>query len=181
MDATAPDYLLGRLAWRDPSTQNRALAHFVGAWSAGYDIGGAPEALSCLAAARLEKTLVAPPEVEQLDLADQDDEEAEEATGGGVASLAALAAAAAVRGAGGEGGAISADDSLHLALVLATSPAVSHATALSAVPDADKKKWSPEETAAEEQAQLLAQADIASGESSCLLVGRIPAKGRASF
>ena len=169
LDATAPDYLLGRLAWRDPSTQNRALAHFVGAWSAGYDIGGAPEALSCLAAARLEKTLVAPPEVEQLDLADQDDEEGgEEATGGGVASLAALAAAAAVRGAGGEGGAISADDSLHLALVLATSPAVSHATALSAVPDADKKKWSPEETAAEEQAQLLAQADIASGESSLL-------------
>ena len=91
-------------------------------------------------------------------------------------SLASLAIAAAVRRISSveEGGAgaepveqqhayaiLTCEDSLHMALLLITSPTVEAAESYRAVPDKDKKKWTQEEKDAEERAKAAAESDIA--------------------
>ena len=186
--AGTPDYLLGRLAWggggggggaagvvqQDLAAGKDARAHFLKSWSEGYrfTVESTPEILGCLAAARLAATLKAPAPPTR----EGDDEEQTESSSA-VPSLASLAIAAAVRRISSveEGGAgaepveqqqhayaiLTCEDSLHMALLLITSPTVEAAESYRAVPDKDKKKWTQEEKDAEERAKAAAESDIA--------------------
>ena len=153
--AGTPDYLLGRLAWGQGAVQDQAAgkdarAHFLKAWAAGYryTLASTPEILGCLAAASL---LASPaPAPAEGDVAP-------------LASLASLAMMAAVRSVSGGNGLPNAtsEDSLHLALLLITSPTVSAAEVFAAVPATVQKKWTPVEKEASDTAQAAAEADIA--------------------
>lgn len=160
--AGTPDYLLGRLAWgnaaQDVEAERCAKAHFVKSWSEGYryTVRSAPEILGCLAAARLADCFAPAADVSSSG-AD---------AGTGIPSLASLAIVAAVkeiskdRAARGVPEATSAD-SLHLALLLITSPSVVSADAFRAIPSKLKKKWSQDQIDAEARAMAAAEADIA--------------------
>jgi hypothetical protein len=131
-------------------------------WTEGYryTIASTPEILGCLAAASLQASPApAPPPAE----------------GGSapLASLASLAMMAAVRSVSGGNGApnVTSEDSLHLALLLITSPTVSAAETCAAVPADVQKKWSPEEKEASEKAQAAAEADIALAHQHLMKAG----------